>query len=340
MRIIVRMLLVAVVASFTGASALAADRAAVVIVVGAEGSEEFAAPFQTWAKRWQDAAKAGGADCHTIGLDDVGQQTDRDKLEKILGELATPISEPMWLVLIGHGTYDGKNAKFALRGPDVTPLDLRNWLRPIERSLAIIDCTSSSAPFVSELSGTGRVVVAATRSGHEYNFSRFGEYLSAAIGSPDGDLDKDQQTSLFEAFLLAASRVREFYSSDDRLVTEHAILDDNGDRLGTPADWFAGLRPTKGARDSASLDGMLSRQFILVKGQFESQLSPEARQRRADLEQQLDQLRRRKAEMTEEEYFARLEPLLVQIARLYDELTATPERSNPAGVPAAAQPAR
>jgi hypothetical protein len=34
--------------------------------------------------------------------------------------------------------------------------------------------------------------------------------------------------------------VAEFYEADGRLATEHALLDDNGDSLGTPADFFRG----------------------------------------------------------------------------------------------------
>ena len=42
-------------------------------------------------------------------------------------------SEPLWLVLIGHGTFDGRLAKFNLRGPDVTAGELNQWLGPIRR---------------------------------------------------------------------------------------------------------------------------------------------------------------------------------------------------------------
>jgi hypothetical protein len=34
-----------------------------------------------------------------------------------------------------------------------------------------------------------------------------------------------------------------------QLVTERALLDDNGDGLGTRADWFRGIRPVQKAED-------------------------------------------------------------------------------------------
>ena len=33
-------------------------------------------------------------------------------------------------MLIGHGTFDGKDAKFNLRGPDVSDEELAQWLAP------------------------------------------------------------------------------------------------------------------------------------------------------------------------------------------------------------------
>jgi hypothetical protein len=192
-------------------------------------------------------------------------------------------------------------------------------LKPIERPLAIIDCTSASGPFINELSGTNRVVITAAKSGFEYNFARFGDYLSAAINDLKADLDKDDQTSLLEAFLAAAAGVKEFYTSDGRLVTEHALIDDNGDRLGTPANWFQGLRATKNAKDGATPDGLRASQLALVRSSREERLSPDIRARRDELEQQLAAARTKKAKLHEDEYLALIEPLLIELARLYEQ---------------------
>src|SRR4029078_12500696 len=99
------------------------------------------------------------------------------------------------------------------------------------------------------------MVVTATRSSSEVNFTRFGDYFSASVNDPTADLDKDGQTSLLEAFLAASSRTQEFYKQNGRLMTEHAILDDNGDGLGIGADFFKGLRASRSARSGAALDG-------------------------------------------------------------------------------------
>lgn len=294
--------------------ALADDHPLVVIVVGAEGTPEYGQQFRQWAERWQAAARQGMAESFTIGLDEPAGTSDRERLQQQLTS-APDDQRPLWLVLIGHGTFDGKKARFNVRGEDITPEDLKGWLQA-ERPTAVINCTSCSGAFLSELSAKGRVVITATRSGSEYNFARLGDYLSSAIVDPQADLDKDDQTSLLEAFLVAAAKVREFYATESRLATEHDLIDDNGDKLGTPAEWFVGLRPTKAAKDGAALDGAQARQFVLVRSDAEQKLPEDIRKRRDELELKLAELRQRKSLLEEDAYFAELETLLVELARL------------------------
>jgi hypothetical protein len=132
------------------------------------------------------------------------------------------------------------------------------------------------------------------------------------------DLDKDDQTSLLEAFLMANGGVAEFYKTEARLATEHALLDDNGDKLGTPADFFQGVRAVKSAKAGAQPDGITAAQFVLVKNKKEKQLPAETRARRDQLERDLAALRLKKLQLPEDDYFALLEPLLLEIAKLYE----------------------
>jgi hypothetical protein len=297
-----------------------AERPSVLVVVGAEGSHEFGPLFRQWAQRWSDAAARGQAKCQVIGLDEPGKTTDREAWQEFMNaQTKLPASTPFWLVLIGHGTFDGKTARFNLRGPDVSSAELAGWLHKIESPAAVINCASSSGPFLADLSAANRVVITAARSGHEYNFAHFGDFFSAAITDPAADLDKDEQTSLFEAFLAASAKLREFYAAEGRLATEHALLDDNGDRLGTPADWFQGLRLVKESKSAAAPDGDFARQFVLVPNAAEQQWPLPLRERRTALEQRLAELRRRKAKLPEAEYLALLEPLLVELAQLSDQ---------------------
>jgi hypothetical protein len=300
------------------ASVAATNKATVIVVVGAAGEEEYGKSFAQWGHLWQEAAQRAGANLVTIGLN-AGKGDDHDRLKDALhGESKEAVTE-LWLVLIGHGTFDGKEAKFNLRGPDVSASELATWLQPFKRPLAIINAASASAPFLNTLSVTGRVVITATRSGHEQNYTHFGQYLSEAIADPGADLDKDGQTSLLEAYLAAARRTADFYELEGRLATEHSLLDDNGDGLGTPADWFRGIRAVKKAKDGATLDGFRAHQFHLVRSASEEKMPADVRARRDELELAIAKLRESKAAMKEDDYYSRLETLLIEMSHLYEK---------------------
>src|SRR5947199_396253 len=82
-----------------------------------------------------------------LGLDNAGPTNDYEQLKQTLALEPKDGPAALWLVLIGHGSFDGKEARFNLRGPDVTATELALWLRPFRRPLAVIDTSSSSAPF-------------------------------------------------------------------------------------------------------------------------------------------------------------------------------------------------
>lgn len=300
------------------ASDSAVSKQNVIVVIGAPGSEEYGEQFETWSDRWRQAAEQGDARFQRLGSDDHEIQ-DRDRLKQALADVAKVSPEPLWLVLIGHGTFDGRQAKFNLRGPDVSATELKDWLKPIARPTILINCSSSSSPFLNQLSAPNRVIITATKSGHEQNFARFGNYFSTAIVDPKADLDKDDQVSLLEAFLAASSRVADFYKEEARLATEHALLDDNGDGLGTPANWFRGVRVTRFAKQGASADGVRAHQIHLVRSPREESLTAEARVQRDRLERDIAELRAAKDELATDDYYQRLEQLLLKLAALYSD---------------------
>jgi hypothetical protein len=287
------------------------------LVVGAPGEPEFATNFLRQAELWQRAATNAGCRQLLIGLDTETGTNDLERLKQTLEAEPKNGSAEFWLVLVGHGTFDGKEARFNLRGPDLSATELAQWLQPFHRPMALVDTASASAPFLARLSGTNRVVVSATRSGNEQNFARFGQYLAEAITDSAADLDKDGAVSLLEAFLTASRRASEFYKSEGRLASEHALIDDNGDGLGTQADWFRGLRAVKKPKEGAAVDGLLANQFRLVPSDADNKLSAEQRARRDTLERAVFAYRDRKGQVPEEEYYRELEKLLLQLARVY-----------------------
>jgi len=295
----------------------ATQHATVIVAVGAAGEAEFGKEFAKWAELWTKASAKAEAKPVIVGLEPTNAVTDLAMLKQALATEPTNSTTELWLVLIGHGTFDGKEAKFNLRGPDLSATELAEWLKPFRRPVIVINCASSSSPFLNKLSGPNRVIVTATKSGYEENFARFGQFGSAAITDPTADLDKDGQTSLLEAFLMASRRVAEFYEAEGRLASETALLDDNGDGMGTPADFFRGVRAVKKPASGGSVDGLRAHQIHLLRSAQEQQMPAELRARRDDLELALAKLRDAKATFAEDEYYRRLENLMTQLATLY-----------------------
>lgn len=292
-----------------------------LVAVGAGGEEQFEAAFVNQAETWEAVAKQAGLKLKTIGLAPASEGESGGDLDQLLGHLAKAAEpgddSPLWLVLIGHGTFDGLEARFNLRGPDLTAAKLAEALKPVARPVVVINTTSSSAPFLPALAGKDRIVVTATRSGSEENFTRFGSYLAEALLSLGADLDKDGQVSLLEAFLRASSDTAAFYTTENRLATEHALLDDNGDGLGTPADWYEGIRPSKKPADAKETDGSRAHQIHLVPSPGEALLTDAQRETRRLLEAELDALRAKRKELGEAAYLEHLEPILSRLADIY-----------------------
>ena len=43
-------------------------------------------------------------------------ESDRDRLRTVLAEQSKATREPLWIVLIGHGTYDGREPSSTFEG--------------------------------------------------------------------------------------------------------------------------------------------------------------------------------------------------------------------------------
>jgi len=297
-----------------------AVRQHLILIVGASGTDEYKETFLTWATRWQDAAKRAEADCTFIG-DAESTAKDLEKLTTSLGEMiSVETNEPLWIVFIGHGTFDGRTASLNLNGPDVSAEKMAELLRPAKRPIAFVACASCTSPFINALSAPNRIIISATKDGNQIQYSRFGDAMSQAIGGLDADINRDGQTSLLEAWLFASRRTAEFYATEGRLATEHALIDDNGDTKGTRAEVYDGERLKLGIENAEQLDGAQAARWNFIRSEEERRLSPEQRQTRDALEQRLDDLRLRKVNITEAEYLTELESILVPIAELYESL--------------------
>lgn len=288
-----------------GVSGLIADD--VVVVRGADGEEAFAETFDAQVALWEAVCGKVGAEVSV-----VGEKVELQAVMDAGGE------GRLWVVMVGHGSFDGRESKFNLVGEDLSAKEMGQWVSGTERPLVVVNGGASSAAFASECSGPGRIVVTATKDASESSYAYFGKYFAEAIGDVEGaDLDNDGGVSVLEAFLTASRGVKEFYEAEGRIASEEAIIDDNGDGRGTLAKVFEGLRSKEAGKNGKLPDGVRAHQVALLPDPEEAERSPAWKAKRDGLELEVFKLRAKRDGMNEDDYFKQLEELMVRMAGLY-----------------------
>jgi len=276
----------------------------VLVITGVGGEPAYSAAFLAQAERViQGLAAFGIPRARVTWLAEdpakaAGKIAGRSTREQVLAALqriggAAGANDRLLVLLIGHGSDDGV-PRFNVPGPDLTAGDLADALEHLgERMVAVVNASSASGGFVEALSGPRRVVITATKTGLERNETRFAESLAKALEGAAADTDKDGALSLQEVYAFASQDVVRFYETENRLRTEHARISDS-----TLARRFV-LAPA--GRAAAALAGDSVAAALLA--------------RREALEEQIEQLRARKAGMDSTAYERRLEALLLDLAR-------------------------
>lgn len=287
-----------------------------VLVSGVSGGEKYAAQQQKWRSELAAFLTTGFAfpDANVVILDEDNDGSSRSSaanVRRLFTDLRRRVTrdDTLMLVLIGHGTYDGTDAKFNLVGPDLSAGEWKEMLDGIIGRLVVINTTESSFPFLEQLSRSGRVVITATDSAAQRYATVFPEYFIRAIADLSSDFDKNGRVSVWEAFTAASAGVKRHYEQRGQLSTERPLLDDNGDGLGREAD-------------APGEDGTIARSVYLDPEPgtgADAALVALERQRLA-LERQLEELKTRKASMSEEQYQAELEKILVELAKVAQQI--------------------
>ena len=280
-----------------------------LIVVGLAGAPEHGELFQ----KWGTTLAATATEKLNVPKENVTllahAAATRDGVVKALGAIATRAGaeDTVIIVLFGHGTYANKVAKYNLTGPDMTPQDFAPLLARIKsRRVVFADTTSASGPFVEALSGPGRVIVAATRTGGEMFATLFGGPFVDAFANESADSDRDGKVSILEAFDYARKAVAASYQREGLLPTEHPVLDDNGDKEGS-------LDPGRQGKDGQSA-------AVLAIGSMRRQAVPANETLRAlyaereVIERRIEALKLMKSGMDAAKYADELEKLATELA--------------------------
>lgn len=154
---------------------------------------------------------------------------------QILSE-KVPADGTLWLITLGHGSYDGKRAWFHVAGHDPSDLDLAGWLSPVRCREQVMWLThSSSGWMVKALARPERIVIAATAADDEPNETEFPQALVAVSGRSPAEILRrpDRRLTVADLYAAVVAEVEQRFKADDRLPTEHAQIDDNGDGQGS-----------------------------------------------------------------------------------------------------------
>lgn len=269
-----------------------------LVVTGIGGNEDYAEQFFAQGEVVVDALRTISDNEDDITLLQ-GDAATREAILNSIEEKATQNSETFFLVLIGHGSVDAETWRFNLPGDDLNTEDLVAALAPVEAvNQLVIVGTSASGALLDTLSQPGRYVVTATKSGGEINAVRFPEFLSKAMESSVADTDRNEILTLAEVYRYTNEKTQGYYEEQKLLASEHArISGESPERIA-----MARLGSLKTAKDNPEVAELLDKRLIL--------------------EDEFLALKAQKTSMNTQVFYDELEPLLVSIAKLQQEIDA------------------
>jgi hypothetical protein len=285
-----------------------------VTVAGLGGEPDYEQRFTALAKELDKLFKAAASDARVYTL--TGSDATKAHLTDTLGQIAREAKpdDEFTLTLIGHGSFDGEEYKFNLRGPDISGEELAVLCDriPSKRQL-IVNTTSASGGSIGALQKAGRIIIAATKAGTEKNATVFARYWVEALGDASADTDKNEVVSALEAFQYADRKTASFYESQKRLATEHAVIEDTGKKEAVRA------------ASAENGEGLLAANFVLLRlGATQKAANDPAKrallEKKEELERKIDTLKYQKAAMPVEDYKKQLSGALLELAKTQEEL--------------------
>ena len=310
--------LIAVLLSF--ASAAAAGERYALIVAGASGGQEYATQYTSWTRDLAavlvERMKIDRAKLKVLtDTPDPSTASTAANVRQHLGTIRRAMTRDdlLFIVLIGHGTYDGVDAKFNLVGADLESAQWAELVEGLPGRVVVVNTSSASFPFIERLTGDRRVVITATDSVAQRFDTVFPDYFIKALRSDASDIDKNDRISIWEAFTAATGEVRRHYQRRGQLSTERALLDDNGDGVG---------RDAGGNGEDGSLSSHVYLDAPLPGARPTDEVLLKLLQKRAALEADLDELKVRRSFLQPAEYQQEFERLMIELARVNQAIRA------------------
>ena len=264
-----------------------------LVVAGFGGDADYDQVFNEQAQAIADAIAAHG----TTSLLAASEAT-RTSLQSAIEDLAaqTGAGDTAIVVMLGHGSFDSRDYRFHVRGPDPTGDDLTRWLAGLdaEHQLIVVATSASGAIFeaLQDPEEGSRIVFTATKNGQEQIATVFGRYFAEGLTRTDADTDKNGSISADEAYAYVERALEDHFDADRRLASEHARR----------TDAEASIR--------------------LARVATATTYDVETRSRLETLEDEVVALRAKRSTLPPGEYLEALQALLIEIAMLEAEAEA------------------
>ncbi len=246
-----------------------------LIIVGLPGDEEHRERFNSMVKTWQQwlTEIAGVEKKNVIVLGGGGKDSRPAMAESIRTQVASVKTsllpdDSLWVFLLGHGSEDDRHGWFHLPGPDLNGAQWAGLFARVEVKEEVFWLTqSASGSFVKPFSRPGRVIISATDVG-EVNEPRFPRALTEIMRGQLKSVSPSETTewmpsTVLELFRETVRHVDNSFDNDMSVPTEHALLDDNGDGVGTDEADLAVSVDGESRADSAAIDGVISGEMKL-----------------------------------------------------------------------------
>lgn len=302
-----------------------------VIIIGSGGDDLFRERFEAWGNRLEKVlVDSMGREKEQVNLLMPGAErnSDLETIRKVFAELKDkhPADRDLFIYLIGHGTFLRREAKLQIPGDDLAAEELNALIDGVPaRNVVVINAASTGAAFINVLTGPKRVIASATKSAYEENAPDYMAWFLTALEQGSADTNRDQRISIWEAAQQASALTSSFYKNEGLLATEHAILDDNGDGLGTRLHLDPELEPEVRANENP--DGALARN-IFIKGFTFPKAAPQALiDEYLSLMGQVEAFTKDKSKSRNQSYYRSLESMMLKAAKLHQRIRAYDEDS-------------
>lgn len=146
-------------------------------------------------------------------------------------------NDSLWVIFLGHAQLYSGRSTFNVKGKDFDAPEFSKWLVPVQCRERVLMLTMPVSGFwLKPLRGPKSVLISATDADFEFTGTEMPYALARVVSGKSEqaleDIDQDGSISLRDLYIATCIEVQLTFKGMQRLQTEHAQLEDNGDGVG------------------------------------------------------------------------------------------------------------